>query len=150
MKKIFRKNRGGSDSTPPRRWRVKRDYPPCSKLSFIPKLYIKRFSTFHRGHVDHLKKKYCVACKKWTLKVVVNFGFVTSFEDSHYILLLVFLFKTPSCDMSNVVLINEVSEVLQRHYLPSAILLTSLSIFAQLPTLRYFFNEGTAGVLSNT
>ena len=40
--------------------------------------------------------------------------------------------------MSTVVLINEVSEVLQRHYLRSAILLTSLSlsIFAQLPTLR--------------
>ena len=38
--------------------------------------------------------------------------------------------------MSTVVLINEVSEVLQRHYLLSAILLTSLSIFAQLSTLR--------------
>ena len=37
--------------------------------------------------------------------------------------------------MSTVVIINEVSEVLQRHYLLSAILLTSLSIFAQLPTL---------------
>ena len=37
--------------------------------------------------------------------------------------------------MSTVVLINEVSEVLQRHYLLSAILLVS-SIFAQLPTLR--------------
>ena len=42
--------------------------------------------------------------------------------------------------------------VLQRHYPPSAILLTSLSIFAQLPTLRWniFFNEDTAGVLGNT
>ena len=37
--------------------------------------------------------------------------------------------------MSTVVLINEVSEVLQRHYLLSAILLTSLSIFAHLPIL---------------
>ena len=54
--------------------------------------------------------------------------------------------------MSTVVLINEVSEVLQRHYLLSAILLTSLSIFAQLPTLisKFFFNEDTAGVLGNT
>ena len=55
--------------------------------------------------------------------------------------------------MSTVVLVNEVSEVLQRHYYPlSAILLTSLSIFAQLPTSRsnIFFNEGTAGVLGNT
>ena len=41
--------------------------------------------------------------------------------------------------------------VLQRHYPLSAILLTSLSIFAQLPTLRWnIFNEGTAGVLGNT
>ena len=42
--------------------------------------------------------------------------------------------------------------VLQRHYPLSAILPTSLSIFA-LPTLRwnrYFYNEGTAGVLGNT
>ena len=38
--------------------------------------------------------------------------------------------------MSSVVLVNEVSEVLQRHYPLSAILLTSLSIFAQLPTSR--------------
>ena len=54
--------------------------------------------------------------------------------------------------MSTVVLINEVTEVVQRHYLLSAILLTSLSIFAQLPTLRsnIFFNEDTAGVLGNT
>ena len=36
--------------------------------------------------------------------------------------------------MSTVVLVNEVSEVLQHHYPLSAILLTSLSIFAQLPT----------------
>ena len=47
--------------------------------------------------------------------------------------------------MSTVVLINEVSEALQRHYLISAILLMSLSIFAQLPTLRsnIFFNLRT-------
>ena len=38
--------------------------------------------------------------------------------------------------LSTVVLVNEVSEVLQRHYPLSAILLTSLSIFAQLPTSR--------------
>ena len=36
--------------------------------------------------------------------------------------------------------------VLQRHYPLNAILLTSLSIFAQLN----IFNEGTAGVLGNT
>ena len=54
--------------------------------------------------------------------------------------------------MSTVVVVNEVTEELQRHYPLSAILLTSLSIFAQLPTSRsnIFFNEGTAGVLGNT
>ena len=42
--------------------------------------------------------------------------------------------------------------LLQRHYPLRAILLTSLSIFAQLPTSRWIilFNEGTAGVLGNT
>ena len=43
--------------------------------------------------------------------------------------------------MSTVVLISEESEVLQRHHLLSAILLTSLSIFAQLPCdfeIKYF------------
>ena len=41
--------------------------------------------------------------------------------------------------------------VLQRHYPLSAILLTSLSTFAELPTSRLnIFNEGTAGVLVNT
>ena len=47
---------GGVVQTPPSRsWkiqrpiraRVKGTIPPCSKLSFIPKLYVKRFSTFH-------------------------------------------------------------------------------------------------------
>ena len=54
--------------------------------------------------------------------------------------------------MSTVVLVNEVSEVLQRHYPLSDILLTSIPIFAQPPTTRsnIFFNEGTAGVLGNT
>ena len=53
--------------------------------------------------------------------------------------------------MSTVVLVNEVSEVLQRHYPLSAILLTSLSIFCTTAdfVIKYFFNEGTAGVLGN-
>ena len=33
------------------------------------------------GQAGHLKKKYCVTCKKSTLKVLINFGFVTSFDD---------------------------------------------------------------------
>ena len=53
--------------------------------------------------------------------------------------------------MSTVVPINEVSEVLQRLSFLSAILLMSLSIFEQQPTLRSnIFKEGSAGVLSNT
>ena len=45
------------------------------------------------GHVDHFFPiKYCVACKKSTLKVLINLGFVTSFEDSHYILLLRYIY----------------------------------------------------------
>ena len=53
--------------------------------------------------------------------------------------------------MSTVVLLNEVSEALQRHYL-GAILLTSMSIFATSADfeIKYFFNEDTAGVLGNT
>ena len=81
---------------------------------------------------------------------------MTSFEDSHYILLFRYIYGAQfiqwfcyskhlhvnccSYQWSNEEWIatyqwsNE--EVLQRHYLLSAILLTSLSIFAQLPTLR--------------
>ena len=45
------------------------------------------------GHVDHFFPiKYCVACKKSTLKVLINIGFVTSFEDSHYILLFRYIY----------------------------------------------------------
>ena len=36
--------------------------------------------------------KYCVACKKSTLKVLTNLGFVRSFEDSHCILLLRYIY----------------------------------------------------------
>ena len=36
--------------------------------------------------------KYCVVYKKSTLKVLINRGFVTSFEDSHYILLFRYIY----------------------------------------------------------
>ena len=97
---------------------------------------------------------------------------MTSFEDSHYILLFRYImaqnlysgFAIQNTFTSTVVFVTyftyfilhllHVSEVLQRHYLLSAILLTSLSIFAHLPTLiidiKYVFNEDTAGVLGNT
>ena len=53
--------------------------------------------------------------------------------------------------MSTVVLVNEISEVLQRHYPLTAILLTSLSIFHNCRLRdQFFFNKGTAGVLGNT
>ena len=66
--------------------------PPCSKLPFIPKLYVKRFSTFHWSCWSPFSKKYCVACKKSALKFLINFGFVTSFEDNHYILLVRYIY----------------------------------------------------------
>ena len=36
--------------------------PACSKLCFIPKFYVQRFSMFHWSCLS-LSKKYCVACK---------------------------------------------------------------------------------------
>ena len=45
------------------------------------------------GHVDHFfPPKYCVACKKSKLKVLINLGFVTSFEGSLYILLFRYIY----------------------------------------------------------
>ena len=90
--------------------KVKGTIPPCSKLFFIPKSYVKRCSTFDWSCWSHFSKKYCVTCKKSTRKVLINFGFVTSFEDSHYTLLfrlhlwctsytVIFLLKTPSCQL---------------------------------------------------
>ena len=66
------------------------------------------------GHVSQFFfLNYCLACKESTLKVQINLGFVTSFEDTHYILAhkcnensfhfwhtnyaVVLLFKMPSC-----------------------------------------------------
>ena len=53
--------------------------------------------------------------------------------------------------MSTVVLINDVSEVLQRHYL-QVLFCQRLSRFLHNCRLRYqiFFNEDTTGVLGNT
>ena len=111
---------------------------------FIPKLYVKRFSTFHWSCWLLFSKKYCVFWKKSTIKVFINFGFVTSFEevitlccsDTFMARELYSDFAIQNTFMSTVILVNEVSEVLQRHYPLSDILLASLSIFAQLPTSR--------------
>ena len=48
-------------------------------------------STGHVGHFPLSPKKCCVACKKSTLEILIDLGFVTSFEDSHYILLFRFI-----------------------------------------------------------
>ena len=53
-------------------------------------------SAHSTGHVGRFfpkkKKKYCVTCKKSKRKVLINFGFVTSFEDSHYTLLFRYIY----------------------------------------------------------
>ena len=109
----------------------------------------KDSSTFHWSYRLLFSQKYCVACKKSTLKVLINLGFVTSFEDSHYILLfryiygaqlitVVLLFKTPSCQPQ-----SSARMLLQRHYPLSAILLMSLSIFCTTADfeMKYFLTK---------
>ena len=75
------------------------------------------------------------------LKVLINLGFVTSFEDSHYILLFRYIYGAQLIQWfcySKHLHVN-------RNYWPNGTasslspkcyLLTSLSIFAQLSTLR--------------
>ena len=100
--------------------------------------------------------KYCVACKKSTLKVLINLGFVTSFEDSHYIWLFRCIYGAQLIQWfcySKHLHVN-------RNYRPNGTA-TSLSpkcYSANVPLdfcttadfeMKYFFNEGTAGVLGN-
>ena len=54
----------------------------CQKIQHVPLVMSITFFPI----------KYCVACKKSTLKVLINLGFVTSFEDSHYILLFRYIY----------------------------------------------------------
>ena len=50
-------------------------------------------SARYTGHVGHFfPKKYCVICKKSTRKILNNFSFVMSFEDSHYTLLFRYIY----------------------------------------------------------
>ena len=133
--------RGGGYPPPPAGARVKGDIPPCSKLSFIPKLYVKRFSTLHWSCRSFFSIKNCVACKKSTLRILINLDFVTSFEDGHYILLFRYIYGAQLIQWfcySNTFMSTAIigRMVLQRHYPLSAILLTPLSIFARLSTLR--------------
>ena len=68
------------------------EYPTLFKVVFIPKLCVKIFSTFHWLCWSLFPKKYCVTCKISTLKVLINFGFVTSFKGCHYILLFRYIY----------------------------------------------------------
>ena len=140
--------------------RVKGTIPPCSKLFFIPKLHVKRFGTFHWSCWSLFPKKYCVTCKKSTLKVLINFGFVTSFEDSHYTLLFRYIYGARviqwfcyskylhvnfcSCQWSMWSIATSLSP---KCY--SANVLLDFCTTADFE-IKYFFNEGTAGVLGNT
>ena len=54
----------------------------CQKIQHVP-LFMS---------ITFLPRKYCVACKKSTLKILINHGFVTSFEDIHYILLFRYIY----------------------------------------------------------
>ena len=79
-------------SVPTRHHRVKGTIPPCSKL-FSCLSCMSKDSACSTGHVHFFKKKkYSVTCKKSTRKVLINFGFVTSFEDSHYTLLFRYIY----------------------------------------------------------
>ena len=72
---------------------VQRDYPTLFKVVFYTEVVCQKIQ-----HVPLVMSitffpiKYCVACKKSTLKVLINLGFVTSFEDSHYILLFRYIY----------------------------------------------------------
>ena len=101
--------------------------------------------------------KYCVACKKSTLKVLINLGFVTSFEDSHYILLFRYIYGAQLIQR----LCYSKHLHVNRNYRPNGTA-TSLSpkcYSANVPLdfcttadfeMKYSFNEGTAGALGNT
>ena len=54
----------------------------CQKIQHVPLVM----------SITSFPIKYCVACKKSTIKVLINLGFVTSFEDSHYILLFRYIY----------------------------------------------------------
>ena len=90
------------------RARVKGTVPPCSKLSFIPKLCVKRFSTFHwscrsllsqeniawlarNQRLQFNKSRFCDVIWRQSL----HFAFPIHLWRTTYTVVL--LFKTPSC-----------------------------------------------------
>ena len=74
---------------------VYRDFPTLFKVVFSYRSCMSKDAARSTGHVGIFffkKKKYSVTCKKSTRKVLINFGFVTSFEDSHYTLLFRYIY----------------------------------------------------------
>ena len=134
-----------------------------SHLRFIqvwePLNILKARSTGHVGHFFS-KKKYCVTCKKSTLKVLINFGFVTSFEDSHHTLLFRYIYGARviqwfcyskhlhvnccSCRWSKWSIAMSLSPKCYSANVPLDFCTTADF------EIKYFFNEGTAGILGNT
>ena len=86
---------------------------------------------------------------------------MTSFEDSHYILLFRYIygaqlisgFAIQNTFISTVVITNQICEVLQRHYLVPKCYSANVTLDFCTTTdfeTKYFVNEDDAGVLGNT
>ena len=141
-------------------------YPTFFKVVFIPKVNVKRFSTFHWSCslLFSKKKKYCVACKKSTLIVQINLSFVTPFEDSHYILLFWHIYGVHIIRWlwySKCLHVNHRSHKWSKwcHRTSSNRHQEIRDVVLMLPYfscttadfgIQYFFNKGTVGVLVNT
>ena len=148
------------DSVESKEHGLKGTIPPCSKLFFIPKLYVKWFSTFFWSCWSLFSKKYCVTCKKSTRKFLVNFGFVTSFKDSHYTLLFRYIYGARVIQWfsySKHLHVNCCSGQWSKWSIATS--LSPKCYSADVPLdfcttadfeIEYFFNEGAAGVLGNT
>ena len=75
----------GVASTPLLHWRGLKGLSHLVQSCFSYRSCMSKDSARSTGYVGHFKKKiYCVTCKKSMRKVLINFGFVMSFEDSHY------------------------------------------------------------------
>ena len=87
----------------PRRWGRSRlrgqSHPTLKGLSHLVQSCLvyqscmSKDSARSTGHVRHFfPKKILRSCEKSTFKDLINLGFVTSFEDSHYILLFRYIY----------------------------------------------------------
>ena len=110
-------------------------------------------STGHAGHFFP-KKKILRSLQEINAKIFMNLGFVTSFEDSHYILLFRHIYGAQLIQW----FCYSIHLHINRNYRPNGTA-TSLSpkcYSANVPLdscttadfeIKYFFNEDTAGVL---